>query len=251
MPRSLATLCSLWLGGDTGMRPTAVARTLEVPRYRINTAVGRFAAGGVVDGARQASPWSSDEDGIGEGYLVVRPPSLRYASVRGVSFASLQVMPLDELIEAAPDTTEVDRTLVRATGCGAGVPPDLLTTLLERANSAEAWDEYAALGEAAATYVLTNHPEITAAVADSALERAPRVTIPRLLELAVGDERPTNPFPDHPIRRLEGLVARASPPCCPTVGRPTTAELPPKRTGSNARASRTRAENPEGCDTPT
>jgi hypothetical protein len=193
------------------MRPTAVARTLEVPRYRINTAVVRFAAVGVVDGARQASPWSSDEDGIGEGYLVVRPPSLRYASVRGVSFASPQVMPLDELIEAAPDTTEVARTLVRATGCGASVPPDLLTTLLERANSAEAWDEYAALGEAAATYVLTNHPEITAAAADSALERAPRVTIPRLLELAVGDERPTNPFPDHPIRRLEGLVQVALP----------------------------------------
>ena len=176
LPRSLATLCSLWLGGDTGMRPTAVARTLEVPRYRINTAVGRFAAGGVVDGARQASPWSSDEDGIGEGYLVVRPPSLRYALVRGVSFSSLQVMPLDELIEAAPDTTEVARTLVRATGYGASVPPDLLTTLLERANSAEAWDEYAALGKAAATYVLTNHPENTAAVADSALERAPRVS---------------------------------------------------------------------------
>jgi hypothetical protein len=45
-------LAAFALGGDAGMRPTAVARTLEVPRCRINTAVGRLAAGGVVDGAR-------------------------------------------------------------------------------------------------------------------------------------------------------------------------------------------------------
>src|ERR671911_498278 len=46
-------------------------------------------------------------------------------------------------------------------------------------------------------------------------------------------------------------AALASPRCCPTVARPTTAEPPPKRTGSNAQALHTRAENPDGCDTPT
>src|SRR5215204_6771324 len=46
-------------------------------------------------------------------------------------------------------------------------------------------------------------------------------------------------------------AALASPRCCPMVAPLTTAEPPPKRTSSNARASHTRAENPDGCDTPT
>jgi hypothetical protein len=204
-------LAAFALGGDAGMHPTAVARSLEMPRYRINTAVARLAAGGVIDSARRASPWPTAGAGAGEEHLAVRPPSLRYALVRDVFFAGPPIMPLEELIEAAPDVAEVGRTLVRATGYGASVPPDLLTTLLERADSSEVWAEYAALGENEANWVLTNHPEFTAAVADAALERAPRATIPRLLELAVGDKRPLNPFPDHPIRRLEGWVQVAVP----------------------------------------
>jgi hypothetical protein len=199
-------LAAFALGGDAGMHPTAVARTLEVPRYRINTAVYRLAAGGVIDSARRASPWSTVSAGAGEEYLAVRPPSLRYALIRDVFFAGLPVMPLEELIEAAPNVTEVAHTLVRATGYGASVPPDLLTTLLERTDSSEAWAEYASLGEAEATYVLTTYPEITATVAEVVLESAPRVAIPRLLQLAFDDERPTNPFPDHPIRRLEEWI---------------------------------------------
>lgn len=205
------TLAAFALGGDAGMHPTAVARTLEIPRYRSNIAVGRLAAGGVVDSARRASPWSTAGASAGKEHLAVRPPSLRYALVRDVFFAGFLVMPLDELIEAAPDVTEVARTLVKAAGYGASVPSQLLTTLLERAGSSEAWTEYASLGEAEATYVLTQHPEITTAVADVALERAPKVAIPRLLQLAIGDERPTNPFPDHPIRRLEGWIQVALP----------------------------------------
>lgn len=58
---------------------------------------------------------------------------------------------------------------------------------------------------------LTNHSEMTASVADAALERAPKATIPRLLELALNDNRPLNPFPDHPVRRLEGWVQVALP----------------------------------------
>jgi hypothetical protein len=199
-------LAAFALGGDAGMHPMAVARALEMPRYRINTAVYRLAAGGVIDSARRASPWSIASAGAGEEHLAIRPPSLRYALIRDIFFAGPPVMPLEELIEAAPDVAEVAHTLVRATGYGASVPPDLLTTLLERTDSSEAWAEYASLGEAEATYVLTTHPEITATVAEAVLESAPRVAIPRLLQLAVDDERPTNPFPEHPIRRLEEWI---------------------------------------------
>lgn len=204
-------LAAFALGGDAGMHPTTVARVLEIPRYKINTAVGRLAAGGVIDSIRRASPRSAIGSSVGEEHLAVRPASLRYALVRDTFFAGPPVVPLKELIEAAPNVAEVARTLVRADGYGARVPPDLLTTLLERVDSTKAWAEYASLGETEATYVLTNHPEITTAVADAALARAPRVAIPLLLGLAVGDERPTNSFPDHPIRRLEGWIQVALP----------------------------------------
>lgn len=206
-------LAAFALGGDAGMLPTAVAGALETPRYRITSAVSRLAAGGVVDSVRRASVWSvaGAEELAGERYLAVRPPNLRYALVRDVFFAGPTALPLQELIDTAPDVAEVARTLVRTAGYGAGVPFDLLTALLERAGSPDAWAEYAALGETEAIWVLNNHPEMTASVADVALERAPKVTIPRLLELAVGDNRPFNPFPEHPVRRLEGWVQVALP----------------------------------------
>lgn len=206
-------LAAFALGGDAGMLPTDVARALEMPRYRITSAVSRLAAGGVVDSVRRASVWSATgaEERAGERYLAVRPPNLRYALVRDVFFAGPSALPLQELIDAAPDVAEVARTLVRTAGYGAGVPSDLLTALLERAASPDAWAEYAALGETEATWVLTNHPETMASVADAALERAPKAAIPQLLELAVGDERPLNPFSDHPIRILEGWVQVALP----------------------------------------
>jgi hypothetical protein len=81
----------------------------------------------------------------------------------------------------------------------------LLTRLLEQAGASDAWEEYAALGKSEATYVLANHPEMTVAISNAALARAPLATIPRLLMLAVGDDRPTNSFSDHPLRRLESL----------------------------------------------
>ena len=50
---------------------------------------------------------------------------------------------------------------------------------------------------------------------------------------------------------LGTLAVFASPRCCPTAARLTTVEPPPKRTGSNAQVSHTKAENPGSCDTPT
>src|SRR5215203_4446043 len=45
-------------------------------------------------------------------------------------------------------------------------------------------------------------------------------------------------------------AALASPRCCPTGTRLTTDEPQQRRTGSNARALHTRAENSDDCDTP-
>src|SRR5215211_3365920 len=46
-------------------------------------------------------------------------------------------------------------------------------------------------------------------------------------------------------------AALASPPCCPTAARLTMGEPPLKRTSSSVRASHTRVEHPDDCDTPT
>ncbi len=206
-------LAAFALGGDGGMRPTAVSKALEMPRYRVYSAVARLAAGGVVDKARSTITWASATEPAGsvEESLAVRPPNLRYALVRDVFFGGPPALPSGELIEAASNVTGVVRTLIGAAAYGASVPSDLLRGLLEHAESAEAWTEYAALGEAEATWVLTVHPELTIAVADAALAWAPRAAIPRLLTQVVGDNRPLNSFPDHPLRKLEGWIQVAFP----------------------------------------
>jgi hypothetical protein len=203
-------LAAFALGGDAGMRPTVIGRVLELPRYRVHAAVTRLATGGVVDRPRHTYTWS-DPESTTEESLVVYPRSLRYALVRDVFFGGLPALPSGELIEAAPNVAEVARTLVRATAYGAQTPPALLTGLLEQAGVTDAWEEYAALGKTEATYVLTNHPEMTVAIANTALAQAPIATIPRLLMLAVGDNRPTNSFPDHPLRQIEERIQVAMP----------------------------------------
>jgi hypothetical protein len=207
-------LAAFALGGDDGMRPTAVSKALELPRYRVYSAVARLAAGGVVDKVRSTITWSSvsePADSVEGESLAVRPPNLRYALVRDVFFGGPPTLPSGELIEAASNVTGVVHTLIGAAAYGARVPSDLLTSLLEHAESADAWTEYAALGVAEATWVLTNHPEFTIAAADAALARAPKAAIPRLLLLAVGDGRPLNSSPNHPLRRLEGWIQEAFP----------------------------------------
>ena len=87
----------------------------------------------------------------------------------------------------------------------------MLVSSLERAGSSAPWDEYVALGAAEATWVLSEHPELTTAVAHPALLQAPDATIPRLLDLAVGDERPLHSNLKHPLRILDVWVQGAEP----------------------------------------
>lgn len=122
-------LAAFALGGDEGMRPTAVSRALEMPRHRVYSAVARLAAGGVVDRARSTASWLVAAETVGsleEESLAVRPPNLRYALVRDVFFGGPPALPAGELVEAASGTTEAVRTLIGTAAYGANVPPDLL-----------------------------------------------------------------------------------------------------------------------------
>jgi hypothetical protein len=206
-------LAAFAVGGDGGMKPSSVATALEMPLREVSSVVTRLAAGGVIDRTRH--PWVLDASRPGasgnKAALVVRPESLRYALVRDVFFDSVAPLPINTFLDAVPEAEEAAHTLVRAAGFGAAVPTEMLISVIERSGAQDAWAEYAALGEEEAKWVIEQHPEALSTVADAALERAPTVVIPRLLELAAEDKRPQNPFPDHPLRRLGDWVHEAGP----------------------------------------
>ena len=213
-PETTQILAAFALGGNAGMPQTVVSSGLGVPIGKLNAAVTRLAVGGVIDRARPmvrrffpdaVENRHTDED------LSIRPPNLRYALVRDVFFGDLPPLPYESFLEAAPDASEAARTLVRAAGYGAKVPPDLLLSTLKRAGSSAPWDEYASLGAEQANWVLDNHPESLTTVAGPALMWAPEATIPLLLDAAVGDQRPLNQFLDHSLRVLADWVKAAEP----------------------------------------
>jgi hypothetical protein len=205
-PKATQVLAAFALGGDAGMSPSVVSRELGLPTHELYSAMTRLSVGGVVDKIRHDTLKNSDEEN-----LTVRPPNLRYALVRDVFFGDGPRLPHRALTNAAPDASEVARTLVRSAGYGASIPQGLLVSALEHAGESAGWDEYALLGPAEAEWVLHNHPEFTIAVARPALMVAPKAIIPRLLDLAVGDERPLNQHPEHPLRLLEEWVSGAEP----------------------------------------
>jgi hypothetical protein len=209
-------LAAFALGGEAGMHPRVVSGVLELPLHKLHSALVRLAAGGVIDKARSAAVravgFRADAgDNPDQEHLTVRPPSLRPVLVRDVFFGAAPRLPHEDLVEAAPDVSEVACTLARAAAYGASVPPALLIATLERANDGDAWAQYAALGEAQANRVLTDYPEFTMAVAKAALVTAPRETLRRLLDLATEDERPLHPFPEHPLHKIEGWIRAAAP----------------------------------------
>ena len=196
--RARSILGALSVGGDAGMRMQDVAAALGLPTVDVQRAVVDLAAAGVVAE-------------VGADRLSVRPPALRHALVRDEFFAGAASLPLEPLIAAAPDRGQVAGTLVGARHRGAPIPAQQLEEVLESAGSSDAWAAYAWLGREETRTVLERHPELLLEVAEPALRHAPDLTIPRLLERAVGDTRSLSSTPEHPLRLIDDWVKSALP----------------------------------------
>ena len=193
-----AILAAFSLGGNKGMSMETVATQLKLSPVDVQQVATGLAAGGVLTD-------------VGQGRLAVRPPSLRYALVRDVFFSKATSLRCDYLISESSDIAETALTLIGARARGAAVPDNLLTEIINGANSDKVLLNYSYLGSSECNYALDNHPDRLLTVAEAALNLVPQKAIPLLLSNASGDTRPLHSHPDHPLRKIEDWVKSAEP----------------------------------------
>ncbi len=195
-------LAAFAVGGNAGMSIKAVAEVLNMSDHAVQRIVINIAAGGVFfEVSRQ--------------YLSIRPPALREVLVRDVFFNAALSLPdtFLALLERAPELVSSIDTLIGAKARGGSVPTELLTQLVETADSEYIWQAYVQLGHKEATWVFQNHPEVLAFpwVARYGLPLAPETALPLLLEKAIGDERQIHNHTDHPLRIIRDWVLAGIP----------------------------------------
>ena len=197
-------LAALSLGGDYGMLPTIVASSLGLSPIVVDHLLGNLAAAGII------LEVGSDS------FLSVRPRALRDVLIRDVFFTrSLLQDSLRVLLQQVPSLTQTTLTLISAKRRGVNVPDQLLRQSLEviqdegwhyDPNRREVWVAYAALGPQEATWAIERGQEYLSAIAPYALRYVPETVLPILLDNAVGDDRPLNSNPDHPMRLIKSWV---------------------------------------------
>ena len=193
-----AIVAAFSLGGDKGMSLETVATQFKLSPVNVQQIATGLAAGGVLTD-------------VGQDRLAVRPPSLRYALIRDVFFCGAASLLYNELINQSPDIAETALTLIGARARGAVVPDNLLTDMVNRADSNKVWENYSYLGPSECNYTIDNHPEKLLIVAEAALNLVQQQAIPLLLSHAIDDNRPLHSHPDHPIRKIEDWVKSAEP----------------------------------------
>jgi hypothetical protein len=190
-------LAAFAVGGDVGMQMQTVAGAMGIRLIDLRHLVERLAAGGVLSETRGKT-------------LAVEPDALRPALIGAVFFSGASSLPIDGLLAGA----QVDAaalTLALARGRGARVPNALLRGLLQSSNLTAAWEAYASLGRDESIWVLETRPELLPDIAGLLLHTVPDHAVPRLFALAVGDARPLNSTPSHPLRQLHDWVKQAVP----------------------------------------
>ena len=193
-----AILAGFAVGGDSGMSMGAVAEVLEISQAELKRRVTLLAAGGVITEVR-------------DNRLSVRPPRLRYALVRDVFYSGAFALDIAPYVQIAPSRYHVAETLIAARGHGATVSDEDLWAYLESLNDVRLWRIYTSLGTSEAQAVIRLRPDLAVQVADPALSNAPEETLPLLFDAAVGDSRPLNSNPGHPLRQIEDWVEAVEP----------------------------------------
>lgn len=196
-PRARLILASLSVGGDAGISINDVAELLRLSNAEVWETVTQLDESGVVYEFSQ-------------GYISVQPPALRHALLGDVFFGSGSPG-IENLLHRVPNLSDTAMTLLGVKARGGQIPEDLLLDVLRLANSTTAWQEYAWRGQREATWVFNNLPERVPTMARPLLRHIPRIVIPELLQKAIGDNRPLNAYPDHPLRLLGDWVKAAHP----------------------------------------
>lgn len=197
--QSAAVLAVIALSGDSGVDMSTIGTALKLDLASTHTLVKGLASGGTIDEAQSRG-----------GRLIVQPESLRYALVREMFFSSTASLPLKTILDAFPDCAVAIVPLVGAAHRGAILEPLMMQSLFEQARDSRAFAAYASLGEEEAKFALSVAPGSALEIAKAALPHSPRIGFRTLMERAVGDRRPKDSDPDHPMRLIQGHLAQPS-----------------------------------------
>lgn len=177
------------VGGDAGLPMSTVSEILGENLVEVRKTITKLAAGGVV--------LEKNEN------LVITPPALQHALIRDVFFSGATSLPhniFENLLHKTPSLSDTAHAIFGARARGANVPFELLTFLVEET---KLWEDFAYIGDNEINWLIERHPEVIVTIAKPALERVPRKALPLLLGKAVGDNRPLNSHPEHPLRQIE------------------------------------------------
>ena len=192
-------LATLSFAGDIGMELRDAERLLGMRVFEMWSPLDYLAGSGII---YYTAP----------GRISVRPAALREALVGEVFFGGMSPMSAREMIIQVPELMpSIALTLVGSRSRGGAVPDQLLIEVLEAGSSVDAWKHYAGLGKDEAKRVLSLRPNLIVSVAYPVLYHVPELAIPMLLNTAIGDDRPVNSNPNHPLRLLGGWVKSARP----------------------------------------
>ena len=195
-PQGITILAAFAIGGDAGMPIDRVAGLLDIPRLDLQEKLTQLSGAGIITQ-------------VSANVVAVQPKTLQAVLVRDELFAGPQAIPVGELLEARVSSVSTLRALIGARARGAAIEDSLFRDWLLTVTDRMTWQEYAFLGEAESLWALQEYRGGVADISLATLRWAPQETIPKLLQLAVDDERPLNSATDHPLRMLRDWVRSA------------------------------------------
>jgi len=219
-PQAITILAAFAVGGESGMDIGSIADVMRMNVPDLRNLVEKLAVGGVLSDRRPTRG-----SGPVELRLSVHPVSLRCALVRDVFFKNVARWSIDALLQKADIYCAVD-TLIGAKQRGGDVPPDQIEALLLRAMPKSVDDRptrayrgtwsksaahYASLGRRETLWVLDKDPDALSSIADTALDTAPDVVLPRLFQDAIGDKRELHSSIGHPLRVVQDWICGDAP----------------------------------------
>ncbi len=183
----------LALAGEYGATLTQVTEVLGLPSTRISELVHGMASGGTIDEASGAPNMR----------MRVQPETLRYALVGDVFFSGPGALNVASAVDCLDSPSISAVPIIGAIHRGAEVSPDYLRSIVDWSDGRAA-AEYALLGPVELRTALEQAPIHRTRIASAAyrLEIDQRLALQILMQQAVGDDRPENNTPEHPLRSL-------------------------------------------------
>lgn len=184
-------LAGLSVGGGKGMRLSPVSELTGISQTEMHkllrSLLRELAASGFI------LPLRND-------LWTVRPHRLRSVLIRDM-LLSPPSLDIEPLLSSVPSRATAIREVIGAVAVGAQA--DRLREWVESVPDSRVLAEYAWLGSSESGWVLEKYPDRVTEFAGATLHFVPDAAIPALLSLAAGDDRPTNAYPEHPLRLLQ------------------------------------------------